>query len=53
MVRNIKKKNSRFGTIADVNDIGFSIMSIGEDKIAGRFLYCNKTICQILNISEE
>ena len=58
MVRNIQKKNSRFGmTNQDINDIGFAIFSIEDggpqDKSVGKFIYCNKAACQILCISEE
>ena len=58
MVRNIQKKNSRFGmTNQDINDIGFAIFSIedggAQDKSVGKFIYCNKAACQILSISEE
>ena len=58
MVRNIQKKNSRFGiNNQDINDIGFAIFSIEEagpqDKNVGRFIYCNKAACQYLSISEE
>jgi PAS domain-containing protein len=58
MVRNIQKKNSRFGmTNLDINDIGFAIFSIddwgSQDKTVGKFIYSNKAACNILNISEE
>jgi PAS domain S-box-containing protein len=58
MVRNIQKKNSRFGmNNQDINDIGFAIFSIEDggvsDKNAGKFIYCNKAACQILCVSEE
>ncbi len=52
LVRNLKKKSSRFGS-TDINDIGFAIVSYEEDKSVGKFLYCNKVGCLILNISEE
>lgn len=58
MVRNMQRKNSRFGgNIQDINDIGFAIFAIEDagvqDKNAGKFLYCNKSACSILNVSEE
>lgn len=54
----MQKKNSRFGiTNNDINDVGFAIFALEDgvllDKKVGRFIYCNKTACQILNISEE
>lgn len=44
-------------TTQDINDIGFAIFSIEDggasDKSVGKFIYCNKSCCNILNISEE
>lgn len=45
MIRNIRKKNSRFGTSIDINDIGFSIISFEDDKTVGRFKYANRILC--------
>jgi PAS domain S-box-containing protein len=58
MVKNMQKKNSRFGiTNTDINDVGFAIFSLEDgtllERKVGKFLYCNKTACQTLNISEE
>eukprot|EP00347_Sterkiella_histriomuscorum_P015474 403356890 len=53
MIRNMRKKNSRFGNITDINDIGFAILSFEDDKTVGKFKYANRVICQILNTSEE
>ena len=58
MVKNIHKKNIRFGgSTQDINDIGFAILTIEENGLTersfGKFLYCNKSACQILNVSEE
>lgn len=58
MVKNIQRKNSRFGgNTQDINDIGFAIFTIDEGGIAeksvGKFIYCNKSACQILNVSDE
>ena len=33
MVRNMRKKNTRFGsTMNDINDVGFAILSYDDDK---------------------
>ncbi len=58
MVKNMQKKNSRFGiTNSDINDVGFAIMSLEDgtlmERKVGKFLYCNKAACMTLNISEE
>lgn len=54
MVRNMRKKNTRFGsTMNDINDVGFAILSYDDDKQVGRFIYCNKICCQIFGVSEE
>lgn len=58
MIRNMQRKNSRFGgNIQDINDIGFAIFAIEDagvqDKSVGKFIYCNKTACTILDVSEE
>ena len=54
MVRNMRKKNTRFGTnMNDINDIGFAILTYEDDKAVGRFAYCNKIACQIFGVSEE
>jgi len=45
MIRNMRKKNSRFGTITDINDIGFAIVSYEDDKTLGRFKYANRVTC--------
>lgn len=51
MVRNIKRKIK--GSIDDINDLGFSIISFEDQKVVGKFKYCNKIACQFLKISEE
>lgn len=54
MVRNMRKKNTRFGsTMNDINDVGFAILSYDDDKFVGRFIYCNKIACGIFGVSEE
>lgn len=46
MVRNMRKKNTRFGsTTTDINDLAFAILSYEDDKSIGKFLYCNKIAC--------
>jgi len=50
MVKNMQKKNSRFGIAnTDINDIGFAIFALEDgtlmDRKVGKFLYCNKTAC--------
>ena len=46
MVRNMRKKNSRFGAgTADINDVGFAILSFEDEKAVGRFKYANRVIC--------
>ena len=37
MIRNMRKKNSRFGNVTDINDIGFAILSFEDDKTVGKF----------------
>jgi PAS domain-containing protein len=58
MIKNMQKKNSRFSpNVQDINDIGFAIFSIEDagvqDKSVGKFIYCNKSACTILDVSEE
>lgn len=54
MVRNMRKKNTRFGTnMNDINDVGFAILSYDDDKSVGRFIYCNKVACMVFGISED
>lgn len=58
MVRNIQRKNSRFGmNNQDINDIGFAIFTVEDagttEKQVGKFIYCNKSACHILRVSEE
>jgi hypothetical protein len=54
MIRNMKKKNSRFGVSnLDINDLAFAILSYEDDKIVGRFTYCNKIASKIFGASEE
>ncbi len=45
MARSIKKKNGRFGSSVDINDIGFSIVSFEDDKTVGKFKYANRILC--------
>ena len=47
MVRNMRKKNTRIGAVSnsDINDLAFAILSYEDDKVAGRFTYCNKIAC--------
>lgn len=45
MMRNMRKKNSRFGNILDINDIGFAILSFEDDKAVGKFKYANRVCC--------
>lgn len=50
----MKKKNSRFGVSnLDINDLAFAILSYEDDKIVGRFTYCNKIASKIFGASEE
>lgn len=49
----MRKKNSRFGSITDINDIGFAILSFEDDKVVAKFKYANRVCCQILNASED
>jgi PAS domain S-box-containing protein len=50
----MKKKNTRFGiSNLDINDLAFAILSYEDDKIVGRFTYCNKIASSILGLSEE
>lgn len=58
MMRNIQRKNSRFGgKIQEINDIGFAIFAIDDggvqEKQVAKFIHCNKACCNILNVSEE
>ena len=58
MIKKIQKKDSIFGgSTQDINDTGFAILTIEEtgfsERMFGKFLYCNKSACQILNVSEE
>jgi PAS domain-containing protein len=54
LVRNMKKKNLRFGaSMNDINDVGFAILSYEDDKSVGRFIFCNKIACGIFGVSEE
>ncbi len=54
MVRNMRKKNTRFGSsTSDINDLAFAILSYEDDKTIGKFLYCNKIACQIFGVSED
>ncbi|CDW78804.1 pas domain s-box family protein [Stylonychia lemnae] len=53
MIRNMRKKNSRFGQITDINDLGFAIISFEDDKTLGKFKYANRVACQLLNTDEE
>ena len=58
MVRNMQKKNTRFGgSTQDISDIGFAIVSLEDggiqDKQVGKFIFCNKSARTILRIAEE
>lgn len=53
MVRNMRKKSSRYSGFTDINDVGFAIVSFEDDKALGKFKYANRVICQLLNTSED
>ena len=53
LLRNMRKKSNRFGSLADINDLAFSILSMEEDKSLSKFIYCNRIACHLLNVSEE
>lgn len=54
MVRNMRKKNARFGSnMNDINDIGFAILSYEDEKTIGSFKYCNKVACKLLGVMED
>lgn len=54
MMRNLRKKSTRFGGASnDINDLAFAILSYDDDKILGRFTYCNKVASKIFSVTEE
>ncbi len=56
LIRNMKRKNTRLGQSSnsnDINDVGFAILSYEDDRVAGKFRYCNKIACQLIGVSED